>query len=340
MISSGRARHRSRQSSATRPISRRGCKTLAEADSVVIAASTRRLLGDVFRSQRFGRQAVKGYRSRSEAWAALGVSRSESRFELCAWGAADELVGREAERQVLERQRRAWAGQGQIVLISGEAGIGKSRLSAWLAEQSPTRRTQGCDTNARPITAKARSILSPAIRARRGYCAPGAAGSQARQIGEVLGLATDRMNEVAPLIASMLSIPLGSRYPTQELSPPQQRWQTLSALLDQMEGLAKQKPVLILFEDAHWADATSLELLDPWSSACERLPILFLITFRPEFVRPWKGLPDVETLALRRLDRAEAETLVERVAGGRKLPADVLEQIIAKTDGVPFSSRN
>ena len=156
------------------------------------------------------------------------------------------------------------------------------------------------------------------------------------KLEKVLGLATDRMNEVAPLIAAMLSIPLGNRYPPLTLSPAQQRRQTLSALLDQMEGLAKQKPVLILFEDAQWADATSLEVLDLVIERARRLPVLFLITFRPEFEAPWKGLPDVGAIALQRLDRAETETLVERVAGGRKLPPEVLAQIVAKTDGVPL----
>src|SRR5271169_4342980 len=134
----------------------------------------------------------------------------------------------------------------------------------------------------------------------------------------------------------MLSIPLGSRYPALGLSPAQQRRQTLSALLDQMEGLAKKQPVMMLFEDAHWADATSLEVLDLAIERVSRLPVLFIVTSRPEFEAPWKGLPDVAEIALSRFDRAEAEALVERVTGGRKLPAEVLAQIVAKTDGVPL----
>ena len=134
----------------------------------------------------------------------------------------------------------------------------------------------------------------------------------------------------------MLSIPTGTRYPALNFSPAQQRRQTLSALLDQMEGLARKQPVLMLFEDAHWADATSLELLELAIERARRLPVLLLVTFRPEFQAPWIGLPYVETIALQRLDRAEAETLVEHVTGGRRLPAEVLAQIIAKTDGVPL----
>ena len=128
----------------------------------------------------------------------------------------------------------------------------------------------------------------------------------------MLALATDRLGEVAPLIAAMLSIPTGNRYPPLNLSPAQQRRQTLFALLDQMEGLAKKQPVLMLFEDAHWADATSLEVLDLAIERMRKLPVLLLITFRPEFEAPWKGLPDVADIALGRLEPRQAEALVDR----------------------------
>ena len=304
----------------------------------MVAAATRRLLGDRFRLKDLGKHAVKGLAEPVEAWAALGVSQSESRFEAAHAARLTGFVGREAESaELLARQRRAWGGHGQIVLISGEAGIGKSRLSAWLAEQvadTPhTRLRYQCSPYHRD------SALYPFVQQferAAGIAPQEPPEAKLDKLEKVLGLATDRMNEVAPLIASMLSIPTGSRYPALNLSPAQQRRQTLSALLDQMEGLARQQPVLMLFEDAHWADATSLEVLDLAIERVRRLPVLLLITFRPEFEAPWKGLPDVATIALGRLDRAEAETLVERVTGGRKLPAEVLAQIVAKTDGVPL----
>ncbi len=310
---------------------------LAEAGGVVVAAATRRLLGDRFRLRYLGGHSVKGLAEPVEAWAALGVSESESRFEAAHPARLTSIVGREAEcADLIARQRRAWCGEGQTVLISGEAGIGKSRLSVWLAEQvadTPhTRLRYHCSPYHRD------SALYPFVQqfARAAGIAPQEPPEgKLQKLEKVLGLATDRMNEVAPLIASMLSIPLGSRYPPLNLSPAQQRRQTFSALLDHIEGLARKQPVLILFEDAHWADATSLELLDLVIESVQRLPALLLITFRPEFEAPWKGLP-VATIALGRLDRAEAGTLVERVAGGRKLPAEVLAQIVAKTDGVPL----
>ena len=311
---------------------------LAELGGVVVSAATRRLIGDQFRMKELGRRPIKGLAEPVEAFAALGVSASESRFDAAHPTRLAGFVGREAESaDLLARLRRAWGGHGQIVLISGEAGIGKSRLSAWLAEQvadaSHTRLRYQCSPYHRD------SALYPFVQQfeRAAGIAPQEAPEvKLDKLEKVVGLATDRVGEVAPLIASMLSIPLGTRYPALNLSPAQQRRQTLSALLDQMEGLAKRQPVLIVFEDAHWGDATSLEVLDLAIERVRRLPILFLITYRPEFEAPWKGLPDVATIALGRLDRAEAETLVERVSGGRKLPAEVLAQIVAKTDGVPL----
>ena len=247
------------------------------------------------------------------------------------------MVGREAEcADLLARQRRAWRSEGQTVLISGEAGIGKSRLSAWLAEQVADMPHTHLRCHCSPYHRD--SALYPFVQhlERAAGIAPQEPPEvKLEKLEKVLSLATDRVNNVIPLIASMLSIPLGSRYPPLNLSPAEQRRQIFSALLDQMEGLAKNRPLLILFEDAHWADATSLELLDLAIGRIRRLPALLLITFRTEFEAPWKGLP-VVTIALGRLDRAEAETLVERVTGGRKLPPEVLAQIVARTDGVPL----
>ena len=311
---------------------------LADAGGVVVAAATRRLLGDRFRLKVLGKHAVKGLAEPVEAWAALGVSQSESRFEAAHTARLTGFVGREAESaELLVRQRRAWAGNGQIVLISGDAGIGKSRLLAWLAEQvadTPhTRLRYHCSPYHRD------SALYPFVQQferAAGVAPQEPPDAKLDKLEKMLGLPTDRMGEVAPLIASILSIPTGTRYPALNLSPAQQRRQTLSALLERIEGLAGHKPVLVLFEDAHWADATSLEVLDLVIERLRRLPILFLITYRPEFEAPWKGLPDVATIALGRLDRAEVEALVERVTGGRKLPAEVLAQVIGKTDGVPL----
>jgi hypothetical protein len=156
------------------------------------------------------------------------------------------------------------------------------------------------------------------------------------QLEAVLVMGTSRVQAVAPLFAALLSIPFTGRYPPLALTSAQQRRQTLAALLDQFEGLARQQPILLLFEDVQWADPTSIELLDLTLERIRHLPVLAIFTFRPEFETPWTGLPNVSALALGRLDQSRVQTMVSQLAGGRRLPAEVMNQIVAKTDGIPL----
>jgi tetratricopeptide (TPR) repeat protein len=258
----------------------------------------------------------------------------ESRFEAARRGLTD-LIGRAPESAILrDRLREAWAGAGQIVLLSGEAGIGKSRLAAQLAaevaNETHTRLRYQCSPYHRD------SVLHPFVvqLGRAARLAPeDPAETQLDKLEAILAPA--RIAETAPLFASLLSIPTGERYPPLALSAAQQRRLTLAALLDQLEALARQKPVLMLFEDVHWADATSLEVLDLTVERVRALPVLALFTFRPEYEAPWTGLSHVISIALDRLAPAEVETLAEHVAS-RPLPPEVTAQIVAKTDGVPL----
>src|SRR5262249_17966544 len=243
------------------------------------------------------------------------------------------LIGREDELDfLLERQRLAWTGEGQIVLISGEPGIGKSRLAAALAEriagEPPTRLRYQCSPH--HTSSALRPFLAPFARAA-GFKADDPSEQRLDKLEAVLAMGASQVQTVAPVFAALLSIPFGERYAPLALSPTQQRRRTLAALLDQFEGLASRQPILLSFEDAQWADATSLDLLDLTVDRVRQLPVLALFTFRPEFEPPWVGLSNVGTLTLGRLDRDDVESMVARVTGGRVLPTEVMKQVIAKT---------
>jgi class 3 adenylate cyclase/predicted ATPase len=310
---------------------------VAEPNSVVIAEGTRRLLGNLFEFEDLGARDLKGIAEPVRAWAALRASSAEGRFEALHTVGLTALVGREEELELfLRRWSRAKRGEGQVVLLSGEAGIGKSRLTAALLERLATE---------------------PHTRLRY-FCSPQRADSAFHpiidQMERAAGLAYDdkpqaRLDKLdallaqtstsaqdAALFAEMLSLPNDGRYPALELTPEQRRQRTLEALMAQLAELARQQPVLMIFEDAHWVDPTSLEVLGRTVHRIKTLSTLLIVTSRPEFNGPWVGQSHVTSLTLNRLGEREAAAIIARLVGNKELPADVMVEIVERTDGIPL----
>ena len=309
----------------------------AEPNQVVIADNTRRLLGNIFELKDLGSKHLKGMAEGIRAWAVLQASSVASRFEAMHATRLTDLVGREEELGLLLRRwARAKAGEGQVVLLSGEPGIGKSRLTAALLEhigrEPYTRLRYFCSPH------HADSALYPIIGhfervARLAY--NDSLQTKLDKLDRVLAQ-TAASKEDAALYAEMLSLPNDGRYPALHLTPEQRRQRTLETLWAQVEVLSRKNPVLMIFEDAHWSDPTSLEALSRAVNRIASLPILLIVTFRPEFDPPWIGRPHVTALTLNRLAEREVSMMIDRVVGSKPLPANVRRDIIERTDGVPL----
>ena len=313
-------------------------QSLVEPNSVVVAESTRRLLGNLFRLRELGPRELRGIGEPVGAWTVEGLSPTGIRFKAVRTAGMADLVGREAELDILiKRQQTAWAGKGQIVLISGEAGIGKSRLAAAVSERAArqplTQFRYQCSAY------HANSTLRPIIEQLErsaDFKSDDSSTVRLEKLEAFLAESSSQVETVAPLFAELLSIPFGDRYPPLALTPAQQRRRTLAALLDHFEERAGEQPILLLFEDAHWADATSLELLELIVERARHLPMFVLVTSRPEFAPPWVGLDNVGSLTLGRLDSRYIESIATHMSGGRALPAEVMKHIVSKTDGNPL----
>ena len=313
-------------------------QTLAAPGSVVISQATRRLVGGLFELDDLGPQTLKGFAEPLPAWQVAGEGRAEGRFEALHGERLTPLVGRERELGIL-LERWAWAkdGDGQVVLLSGEPGIGKSRVLRTLCERLGDEPYTPFSYYCSPhhTNSALRPVIELLERATRldGDDPPEA---QLVRLEAVLGRATDRLDDVVPLLAALLGVPTGARYSALTLTPEVQKQRTLQALVDQIAGLAAQQPVLALYEDVHWIDPSTLELLGLVIERIRHLPVLVLITFRPEFQPPWTAQTHVTTLPMSRLDRRQGADLIARVTAGKPLPAEVVEQIVARTDGVPL----
>jgi class 3 adenylate cyclase/predicted ATPase len=312
-------------------------QALAEPGAVVIAGSTRKLIGGLFEYRDLGSVALKGFAENVPAWQVLGASAAESRFEALR-ATTTPLVGREEEIDLLMRRwEQAKRGGGCVVLISGEPGIGKSRIAQSvlerLGDELHTRLRYFCSPHHQD------SALYPSIaqlERAAGFRRDDTDEQRLNKLETVLAQGTNDLSEAVPLLADLLSIPTANRYPPLNLTPQKRKEKTLHAQLEQVEGLAAQQPVLMVWEDVHWSDPTTRESLDLLVDRVSTLRVLAVITFRPEFTPPWLGRRHVTLFSLTRLPPRQRTEMIVHLTGGKVLPREILEQVIERTDGVPL----
>jgi class 3 adenylate cyclase/tetratricopeptide (TPR) repeat protein/energy-coupling factor transporter ATP-binding protein EcfA2 len=310
-------------------------QTLAEPGQVVIAQSTRRLTRGLFEYRDLGRVVLKGLADPIQAWQVLAASEVQSRFEAQHETSLAPLVGREEELELLLRRwSQASRGEGRVVLLTGEPGVGKSRLIAALEErlqsQSHVRIRRFCspqhtDSALYPII----NQLERAARFKRG-------DSPAQKLIKLQNLLAPGQAAEAAMLADLLSIPRDGQRELFEMDPQKRKEKTFDAISAQLRHLQQQQPVLTIYEDVHWIDPTTLELLALTVERAQHMRVLLIVSARPEFSAPWPGYAHFTTVSLTRLSRREGTTLITEVAQGRALPDEVNNQILVRTDGVPL----
>jgi predicted ATPase/class 3 adenylate cyclase len=312
-------------------------QALAEPGAVVISSSTHSLTGGLFEYRDLGTVSLKGFAEKVPAWQVLGAGAVESRFEALR-AISTPLIGREEEIDLLMRRwAQAKRGEGCVVLVSGEPGIGKSRIAQTVVErlggEPHIRLRYFCSPHHQD------SALYPAImqlQRAAGFRREDTADKRLEKLEAVLAQGTNDPSRVVPLMADLLSIPIGDKYLPLNLTPQKRKEKTLYAQVSQIEGLAARKPVLIVFEDVQWSDPTTREWLDLVIDRIPALRVLLIITFRPEFTPRWIGLPHVTILNLNRLSKGQRAEMIAHIACGKALPKEIADQIIDRTDGVPL----
>lgn len=307
---------------------------VAGPNQLVLPNETRRLLGSSYRLTSIGAQALKGVDAPVEAFAVEGETSVESRFAARQSGTLTPIVGRDREIELmLERWTLAKSGQGQMVIVSGEAGIGKSRITRAVldevAKDDHTRITYQCS----PYHAD--SAFHPVIQQlsfSAGFAPSDRPEARLDKLEALLGNDRDTLKLITP----MMGLDGTERYGPLDLTPAQQRARTMQTLAKLLVQQSQDQPVLVVYEDLHWIDPTSLELLDLLLDVITDQPIMILATSRPAFEHGFGGHPIVTRFALNRLGKDQIRDIVAKLTDGKMLPDEIMEIIAQRTDGVPL----
>ena len=310
----------------------------AEPDTVVVSAATYRLVYGLFESQDLGLQTLKGIATPLSLYRIIGESAAQSRFEVALSTGLTPFIGRDPELGVLRQHwEQARAGDGQVVLLSGEPGIGKSRLVQEFKEQLGRDGVTRLEFRCSPYHQN--SALYPIIDHLQRLLQFAREDTPAIKLGKLqhtLSLYRFPQTDTLPLLAALLSLPHPEGYPPITVSPQKQKEKTQAALVAWLIEEAAQSTVYNAWEDLHWADPSTLEVLTLLLDQGPTTRLLAVLTFRPEFVPPWRNRSHLSQLTLRRLGKPQVEIMVEKVTGGKTLPQEVMQQIVSKTDGVPL----
>jgi class 3 adenylate cyclase len=310
----------------------------AAPNSVVISPTTYRLVTGLFECQDLGPQALKGISQPVLTYRVVRESETKSRFEVAVSTGLTPLIGREHEVELLrERWERAKQRDGQVVLLNGEAGIGKSRLIQALKEQVLAEGAIRIEF--RCSAYHQNSALYPIIEHLQRllqFQREEPSHIKLAKLRQTLAQYRFPRTETLPLLASLLSLPHPEEAPPITLSPQKQKQETQEALVAWIMEEAEKVAVYCVWEDLHWADPSTLEMLTLFFDQVPTMRVLTVLTFRPDFTPPWSPRSHITPLTLNRLGRPQVEAMVEQVTGGKVLPGEVLQQVVAKTDGVPL----
>jgi class 3 adenylate cyclase/tetratricopeptide (TPR) repeat protein len=311
---------------------------LAGPNTVLISSHTRRLAGKLFRYRDFGQHELKGFDQPVRVWQVISERLVSSRFRALRVVSHTPLVGREGE---LDRLNKLWEtarnGRGQAVLVSGEAGVGKSRLVETLVRRSIGRDSLHHWFHCAPYSES--SALAPLVNYVEQLM--GAAGKEShlvrlRKLESVLSFAEQEIEDIVPLFADLLSIDYGASDPVLKMSPQRRRQRLFEVILSAAQLLAQKKPLTVVIEDLHWIDPSSQELIEILLRSMPALPVMVILTARPEYTSPWDDLPNFKQIDLAPLQRGECLQMISTLTGPRPAPQSVIDQIIDRADGIPL----